>query len=99
MRRTWIVLGSALLAVALVTPPVAPLVPDARAATTQRPCSEQARSSALSSPTATWTLAPTGPKLLWQRATFAPTVCQLIAFGGNDPMRGMYNDTWLFEPG
>lgn len=99
MRRIRSLGGVLLFALALVMPPFgSPVVPSARAgAAAPAPCL-RAAASAISSPTATWTLAPTGPKLDWQRPAFAPTTCQLIAFGGNDPYKGLYNDTWLFDP-
>jgi hypothetical protein len=96
MRRVGAICGGLLLALVSASPA---FTATARAATAPDAGCALPASAAVSSPAATWSLAPTGPKLLWQPATFAPTVCRLIAFGGNDPMKGMYNDTWLFDPG
>ena len=98
MRRIRSLFGATLLALALVIPPTgAPATPSARAASVPAsPCAPLAE-GAVASPSATWTLAPTGPMLRWQPAAFAPTVCRLVAFGGNDGCC-VTNDTWLFDP-
>lgn len=100
MRQIRGIAGVLLFAFALVMPPIgSPVVSSARAAADpSSPCA-QTTTSAVVSPMATWTLAPTGPALRWQRPAFAPTVCRLVAFGGNDPSTCcMSNDTWLFDP-
>lgn len=99
MRQIRRIAGVLLFALALVMPPIgSPVVSSARAAADPpSPCAPTT-TSAIGAPSAAWTLAPTGPTLRWQRPAFAPTVCRLVAFGGNDPFKGMSKDTWLFDP-
>jgi hypothetical protein len=99
MRRIRSLAGVLLFALASVMPPIgSPVVSSARAAAGLPPPCAPTAASAVVSPTATWTLAPTGPMLRWQAVAFAPTVCRLIAFGGNDLLHPMSGDTWLFDP-
>ena len=47
---------------------------------------------------ATWTRAAAGPAIFWDTDAFAPTIGQLVVFGGSSWSSGLRRETHLFDP-